>query len=144
MSRFSVIVRLVPVLATVLAISACAGTPNGPSTPLTGVWGGDHIALTVNDTASHFEFDCAHGDIPAPLAIGIGDAFNATGTFVREQGGPIRVGQMPDSHPAIFFGSVDGTTMALTVQLTDTGEVIGSFTLSRGSTGRVVKCLLPL
>jgi hypothetical protein len=34
--------------------------------------------------------------------------------------------------------------MVVIVRLTDTNDVIGSFTLSRGSVGRVVKCLLPL
>jgi hypothetical protein len=67
-----------------------------------------------------------------------------SGTFAREHGGPVRVGQVPDSHPAAYVGSVTATTMLLTVRLTDTNEVIGTFTLSRGSPGRVVKCLLPL
>ena len=36
-----------------------------------------------------------------------------------------------------------GNTMELTVELTDTEEVIGTFTLVRDTPGRVVKCLLP-
>jgi hypothetical protein len=111
---------------------------------LSGMWGGDHIALTVADTASHMEFDCAHGDISGPLAVNIRNEFNASGTFVREHGGPIRVGELPDSHPAAYVGLVTATAMTLTVQLTDTNEVAGTFALSRGSTGRVLKCLLPL
>jgi hypothetical protein len=130
--------------AIVVAFWACGSGPTGPSTPLTGVWGGDHISLTVADARSHVELDCAHGSIPDPLIVNIRHEFNATGTFVREHGGPIRVDQLPDSHPAIYFGSVTVTTMVLTVQLTDTNEVIGSFTLVRDSPGRVVKCLLPL
>ena len=35
-------------------------------------------------------------------------------------------------------------TMTMTVQLTDTQMVLGTFTLMRGSPGRVLKCLLPL
>jgi len=123
---------------------ACSAAPTSPSTPLIGTWGGDHVSLTVTAAASHAEFDCAHGDMPSPLTRDDRDGFNASGTFVREHGGPIFVGQVPDSHPAVYFGSVTANTMALTVELTDTREVIGMFTLVRNSPGRVVKCLLPL
>jgi hypothetical protein len=111
---------------------------------LTGMWGGNDVALTVADAGSHLEFDCAHGDIPGMLTVTTGNEFNVTGTYVREHGGPIRVGAVPDSHPADYLGIVTATTMALTVRLADTNEVIGAFTLVRGSAGRVVKCLLPL
>jgi hypothetical protein len=90
------------------------------------------------------EFDCAHGDTPSALTLDDRDAFMASGTFVREHGGPRVVGQVPDSHPAVYSGSVTATTMALTVELTDTGEALGMFTLLRDTPGRVVKCLLPL
>jgi hypothetical protein len=36
---------------------------------------------------------------------------------------------------------VTADTMVLTVELTDTKDVIGTFTLIRGIAGRVVKCL---
>jgi hypothetical protein len=110
----------------------------------TGRWGGDHIALTVAVVGTHIEFDCAHGDIPIALMVDARNDFDVSGTFVREHGRPIRVGEVPDSHPAAYVGSVTETTMVLTVRLTDTNEAIGTFTLSRDSAGRVVKCLLPL
>ena len=136
--------RSVFVLSTVLASWACHESPAGPSPALTGVWGGDHIALTVAGTGSHIEFDCAHGDIPGSIAVNAQNTFDVQGTYVREHGGPIRVGEVPDSHPAVYVGSVTPTTMVLTVRLTDTNEVIGTFALSQGTTGRVLKCLLPL
>jgi hypothetical protein len=68
-------------------------------------------------------------------------AFSVRGTFVREHGGPILVGEPPDSHPADYVGSLTADTMVLTVQLIDTKDVIGTFTLIRGAPGRVVKCL---
>jgi hypothetical protein len=132
------------VLGAVVATSACNSSPSSPSPPLTGVWGGNDIALTVSDTGTHVEFDCAHGDLPGPLMVDTRNAFDVQGTYVREHGGPIRVGEVPDSHPAAYVGSVTATTMVLTVRLTDTNEVIGTFTVSRGSAGRVMKCLLPL
>ena len=53
-------------------------------------------------------------------------------------------GDLPDSHPAAYVGLVTTTTMTMTVRLTDTNEVVGSFTLRRDTPGRVVKCVLPL
>jgi hypothetical protein len=124
-------------------ISACRhGTP-GPSPLMTGMWGGDHIALTVGGTSAHAEFDCAHGDIPIAVMVDDRNEFDVSGTFTRERGGPIREGEVPDSHPAAYTASVAETTMVLTVRLTDTNEAIGTFKLTRGSPGLVVKCLLP-
>jgi hypothetical protein len=121
--------RSVFVLSTVLASWRCSGSPAGPSAALSGVWGGDHIALTVAETDTHIEFDCAHGDIPGSITVDAQHTFDVPGTYVREHGGPIRVGEAPDSHPAAYVGSVTATTMALTVRLTDTNEVVGTFCL---------------
>ena len=136
--------RAAVAVGAVCSSLACSGAPTSASTSLIGAWGGDHISLTVNAAGSHAEFDCAHGDTPSPFTIDDHNAFNVSGTFVREHGGPIRVGDVPDSHPAVYFGSVTANTMALTVELTDTKEVIGMFTLVRDTPGRVLKCLLPL
>ena len=104
------------------------------------MWGGDHIILTVTDSGSHLELDCAHGDIPGPLTVDRG-TIAITGTFVREHGGPIRVDEIQDTHPALYSGTLSGSTLQLSIRLTDSGEVIGSFSLARGATGRIAKCL---
>ena len=135
--------RLVTLLAlgSVSASAACGGTPTNPSTSPIGVWGGDHISLTITDAGSHAEFDCAHGEIPNPWVVDARHAFTVKGTFIRDRGGPILAGEPPDSHPAEYAGSVTASTMVLTVELTDTKDAIGTFTLVRGAPGRVVKCL---
>ena len=121
---------------------ACGGASTGPSSPVPGgVWSGDHVILTVADTATHLELDCAHGEIPGPLTVDARGQFDAAGTYVREHGGPIRAGEAPDSHPAMYSGSVNSAAMALTIRLGDSTELIGPFALVRGSSGRVVKCL---
>ena len=123
------------------AVAGCDMSPAGPSpTVLTGVWGGDHVSLSTNEAGSRVEFDCAHGTIPGPLTIDGQGSFIATGSFVREHGGPIRQDEAPDVYPAIYAGTVRGTLLQLTVRLT-TNEMIGTFTLTRNSPGRVVKCL---
>jgi hypothetical protein len=121
---------------------ACGGASTGPSSPLpAGVWGGDHVAMTVADAATHLELDCAHGDIPGAITVDAQGQFDVAGAFVREHGGPIRQGEVPDSHPAKYSGSVASTTIVLTIRLSDSNEMIGTFTLVRGSSGRVLKCL---
>ena len=134
-------VRRFPLIVLIsIAIAACSRTPSGPSTVDAGMWGGDHIMLTVTDKSSHLELDCAHGDIPGPLTADRG-TIAVTGTFVREHGGPIRVDETADAHPALYSGMLTGSTLQLSIRLTDSGEVIGSFSLTRGATGRIAKCL---
>ena len=86
------------------------------------------------------EFGCAHGDIPGRLIANDG-SFAVNGTFVREHGGPIRVDEPQDVHPATYAGTIAGTTLKLSVRLTDSGESIGSFSLTHGVPGRIAKCL---
>jgi hypothetical protein len=97
--------------------------------------------MAVADSSTHLELDCAHGDIPAVLTVDRQGQFSVAGTYVREHGGPIRQGEIPDSHPAIYSGLVGSTTMTLTIRLGDTNESIGAFALVSGSLGRVFKCL---
>lgn len=103
-------------------------------------WGGDHIRVEMRDGGADIEYDCAHGTmnaLPAPDAEG---RFVVTGTHVREGPGPIRVGIKPVTRPARFTGKISGDKMTLTVTLTDTSQEIGTFTLTRGSDGRIQKC----
>ena len=125
----------------VVAGYSCGGAMTAPSRLPAGVWGGDHVSLSVADTSTHLELDCAHGDIPAVPTLDRHGQFDVAGTYVREHGGPIRQGEIPDSHPAIYSGLVASTTMTLTIRLSDTNESAGAFTLVAGSSGRVFKCL---
>ena len=103
-----------------LATWACSVSPTTPSVPV-GPWGGDHISLAIASSSTHVEFDCAHGDIPGPFTVDARNQFDLSGTFTREHGGPIIVPPPPlDSHPAVYAGSLNGDTMTMTVQLTDT------------------------
>ena len=131
----------VTVLGTLLGCCSCGDVTTGPSRLPTGVWGGDHISLSVTDTSTHLELDCAHGDIPAVLTLDRQGQFQVAGTYTRGHGGPIRQGEIPDSHPAIYSGLVASKTMTLTIRLGDANESIGPFTLVSGSLGRVFKCL---
>lgn len=120
---------------------ACAGSTVAPSAVPLGVWGGDHVTMTVTDTATHLEFDCAHGDIPGTLEADSRRQFTALGTYVREHGGPVREDEAADARPAIYAGAVQSTRLTLSIRLRDTGEFFGPFTLTHDVVGRVVKCL---
>ena len=125
----------------VVAAWSCRGSPSAPSPPPSGTWGGDHIALTIGDASSHLELDCAHADIGEAFSLTRAREFNLNGVFVREHGGPVREDEPLDAHPAAFTGLVVLDRMTLTIQLIDTDDTIGPFTLIRGAPGRVVKCL---
>ena len=67
-------------LLLLVASMGCDGLPGGPSpSELTGVWGGDHISLTISQTGSHLEFDCAHGELPGAMRVDASGAFAIAG-----------------------------------------------------------------
>jgi hypothetical protein len=78
--------------------------------------------------------------LPVPLTLN-GGSFDVTGDYVQEHGGPIRSDETVDRQPARYTGTVRGNTMTLLVRLTATAQDLGTYTLTRGSSGRVFKCL---
>lgn len=122
-----------------LGVASCARVSTGPLPP--GEWGGQHIGLTVLDRGAALEYDCASGSIDEPLLIDSRGDFLAVGTHTRGHGGPARIDEVPDRHPARYAGSTDGKTMTLTVTLSDSGELLGTFNLVRGASPSVFKCL---
>ena len=128
-------------LGALLMVLAGCSTTTGPDVVITtGSWGGDHAVLDVTATSASIEFDCAHGTLPVPLTLNRG-TFDVTGDFVQEHGGPIRSDETVDRQPARYSGTVSGKTMTLMVRLTATGQDLGTYTLTRGVSGRVFKCL---
>lgn len=91
--------------------------------------------------SGRIEYDCAHGDLAEPLALDRSGWFDVTGSHTPEHGGPVREDEKSESRPAGYAGRVDGGRMTLTVTLTDTGEILGTFALTQGVAGRLKKCL---
>ena len=108
---------------------------------LTGKWGGDHIGLLVSDSSATLEYDCAHGTIDEPIIPDDDGKFEVIGVHVFEHGGPIRLGEAADEHPALYKGNIVGNEMTLTVVLTDRKTEIGTFSLTRGVNALINKCL---
>lgn len=122
-----------------IAAGPCSTDLAGPIAP--SEWGGEHVGLTVSATGGTLEYDCASGTIDQPIVAATNGSFIAQGTHTRGHGGPIMQGEIPDRHPARYDGWTDGETMRLSVTLTDTGEKLGDFTLVRGQSPRVFRCL---
>ena len=123
-----------------LISSGAASRPRKMQRLPTGSWGGPHIQMVVETQSAAIEYDCANGKIDGPLTFDSKGRFTWRGMHNREHFGPIRMNQKPDSRPALYSGSVKGNTMTLTVKFADTNEVLETYTLTRGSSGRVHKC----
>ena len=106
-----------------------------------GPWGGRGISLDVAANGVRIEYDCANGDITGRIATDREGRCDARGTFVRERGGPQREGDEARAQPARYAGLIDGSSMTLTVVLTDTNETVGRFALTHREQGVVRKCL---
>ena len=115
-------------------------TTASQSRDLRGQWGGQSIAMEVSDEGAEIEFDCAHGRITEKIATDADGKFEAKGVFERERGGPQRMGEN-NEQPAVYRGSIKEKTMTLTIELTRDNETVGTFTLTKGNTGRIHKCL---
>jgi hypothetical protein len=119
-------------------LTACA-MPDAvtPTQPLTGDWGGAHVALTLGAGGGRIEYDCAHGTLDA-IVPGPDGAFSVPGTHARE-GGPARIDAPPESMRARYDGAVTGDRMTLRVQAGATA--LGPFVLQRGAAAQLFKCL---
>jgi hypothetical protein len=124
-----------------LAAVACSSPVTASDHVAAGVWGGEHVALEVSADGGRIEYDCAHGNLGEPLALDRSGRFDVNGTHTPEHGGPMREDEKAESRPARYAGRVDGGRMTLTVTLTDTGESLGTFALTQGVAGRLLKCL---
>ena len=141
--RLSLTVLVMTFLLT--AVSYPQRNPSGqaqPSRSVLGpvgtVWGGDHLRLEVTADGANLEFDCASGAITAPLSIDPQGKFRATGMFTRERPGPV-MRDSPGASQATYTGTVQGDTMHLVVA-SGSAEPYGEYVLTRGKSGRVVKC----
>jgi len=108
---------------------------------LTGKWGGEHIGILVSDSSATLEYDCAHGTIDEPIIPDAEGKFEVIGVHVFEHGGPIRIDEIPDEHPALYKGHIVGNDMTLVLVITDTDTEIDTFLLTRGVEPLIFKCL---
>jgi hypothetical protein len=132
---------ILPFVIGIVATIQCTaiGPSQGEGAPVLGRWGGAHVALTLTDSGGIIEYDCAHGGLGAPIRVDRAGRFEIAGVHVREHGGPIRVGEVPDSLPARYAGRVSGYRMTLRVLVG--ADTLGPFDLRRGAEPQLFKCL---
>lgn len=124
---------------TVLVAVACSDAITEPD--VIGEWGGPHLALVLEESGGTLEYDCAHGTIAAGWSVDSDGRLTGTGEHFQEHGGPIREGEELVPRPALYDGRLRGDDLRLTVTLTDSAQVVGTFDLKRGNSGPVYKCL---
>jgi hypothetical protein len=115
------------------------GAPSTEETVLSGAWGGVHVGLTLTPEGGTIYYDCAHGSLDAPARRDRAGRFEVAGVHVSEQGGPVRVGEVPDSVPARYLGQVNGDRMVLHVLAGP--DTLGPFVLQRGVAPQLFRCL---
>lgn len=125
-------------LATVCACTM-GGALSSEETILGGSWGGVHAGLTLTPEGGAIDYDCAHGSLVAPVRRDGTGRFQVAGFHVREHGGPVREGEIPDSVPATYLGQVNGDRMTLRVLVG--GDTLGPFALQRGVAPQLFRCL---
>jgi hypothetical protein len=132
--------KVLVIVSLVLIASSAASRPRKMQRLPTGNWGGPHIRIEVGPRSATIDYDCANGTIDGPFTIDGKGRFTWRGTHNREHGGPIRIDEKRNTRQAIYSGWIKGDTMTLTVKLAGTDEVLETYTLKRGSEGRVFKC----
>ena len=131
---------LVLVGIILLSTSLTTGKTRRMQRVTTGIWGGVHITIEVNDRSSSITYDCATGTITGPLTFEKNGRFSWRGTLKRQRPGPTRIDDAGNESPVIYSGTVVGNDMKLSVKFAESNEAVGDFTLKRGAAGRLFRC----
>lgn len=123
-------------LACVVSLAACLSLQKLPPS----VWGGTGLQLEITPDAQTIEFSCAHGNIDQPIEPAADGKFDVKGTYTREAAGPERADRPNKPEPARYSGRVQDGTMTLTITLTESKEVVDTYTLTKDKRTRIFKC----
>src|SRR5258705_6521418 len=106
--------------------------PAAESRPMApGLWGGNHLRMTVSRIGARLEYDCADSTIDQPIIPDARGRFTAKGSYTPAHGGPRRNGEAAAGR-ARYVGEVRADTMRLTGTLENTKQPVGGFRLRRG------------
>jgi hypothetical protein len=125
------------VVIGLLALSPRSAAESRPMAP--GLWGGDHVRMTIDRAGARLEYDCADSTIDQPIILDAKGRFTAKGSYSPAHGGPSRDGQAAAGR-ARYVGEVRANTMKLTVTIENATEPVGVFTLKRGDDPLLTKC----
>jgi hypothetical protein len=114
--------------------------PRGASKQLQGLWGGDHIGLTVVKDGAQIEFDCAAGSIDEPFLTDSSGRFALLGSWWFTP--PVLPQDwQPDKRRARYSGLVEGNRMTLMVTRLEDNQWLGTFTLFFQRPPFLLRCL---
>jgi hypothetical protein len=128
-------------LFALAVLSACQAAPPPSDEPMTGYWGGQHVALELSREGGTLEYDCAAGTIDEPVRPDSMGRFAVHGTHTQGRGGPERLGEEAPVLSADYEGRVSGSRMTLSVRVAPSGQELGPFTIERGATPVIMRCL---
>lgn len=126
-------------LVALLGSVACMD-PEMPA-PVVGEWGGEHLGLVAGLQGAELEFDCASGRTTGAITPDAAGRFSVDGLHFPGHGGPIREDEERVELPARFEGTVRGTRMTISITLPAWATTLGPYTLVRGASPHVFKCL---
>lgn len=129
MMRFALVLSMASLLE-------CYSAPAAPISDIRGTWGGDNAGLIASDTTAHVHIGCTLGDTKGPIVPDVNGNFEATGMY-NVDAYPLDRGIV---HPARFSGQIVGSSMTLTVVLTDTARQLGPVTLVFGKEPKMGPC----
>jgi hypothetical protein len=131
------VVRAASLFAS-LSLVGCATVP-AASAPLTGDWGGAHLALHLTEAGGTLDYDCAQGTV-GPIVPGPNGSFTAQGTHTAGHGGPVRQGEVLPVMTARYDGFVRGDRMTIRA-ITSSEFALGPFELRRSAQPQLTRCL---
>jgi hypothetical protein len=132
------------VLALALLTTAChsdsTSAPPADGRLAVGTWGGDSAGVIVTDSITHVHIGCTYGDIPGRVVLDADGRFTRAGAYLL-RAYPIAIGP---TMPTQFVGRVSGTTLTITVTVTDTiakqTVIRGPASVRLGTTPRLANC----
>jgi hypothetical protein len=134
------LLTVVLAIAVLLAAPATASPQGNNGIESSDTWGGMHVSMEISAQGATLEFDCARGEILEVIKPNAKGEFSVRGTYTPEHGGPIRKDNPPRDLPAVYKGSIQGSTMQLEIVMADKDQAPEPLTLTRGQVGRVMKC----
>jgi len=117
-------VPLLPIRA-LFAVASIAACSSSTAPEASGVWGGIEASLALTSSGGSVSHPCGSRTIDSRWTIG---------------GGPLPSEGRPP-HPARHFGQIPGTALTLSVIVTDLGDTLGPYQLTRGGPEVMEPCL---
>jgi hypothetical protein len=105
-----------------------------------GTWGGQNIRLDITAEGGSLDFSCARGELSEPIKLDRQGHFDVRGSYTPEGHGPTRQGAEPVSLAAHYWGTVADDVMNLQVGVDGPPHFNGTYQLTRGRQGKVMKC----